>query len=364
MRSKIHKKLLANRHFSTITVSNGLNGSVNQTSELFIAVENDRKEEIKWLKSTENKNILATQKEITPQAFINAKDMKEYILKRFLKNKIIDDENNDAGLRVISSLLTFPLSLAYGIHKLFPTQEEEVKQINSFYRNHLNIAILGARSESSLPTVWWSEIFYQYHSSFANIYVDMYGPGIITSTKTKSNNDSSGTPSPHTISWISPLTGDRRNISLLVDHQYSFVHHYHDNKNQNQNILLNKKVLFHDMNDCNDVLQWADIIVLYNPGFGSLALKSSWENTMRLLIQSRKPVICTAHGISDAQRDLRALDKLSLEEDDQELGESIEYILPPHENPFKSFKRTYDVNETNESKIVTTNFILYAFKGI
>ena len=38
------------------------------------------------------------------------------------------------------------------------------------------------------------------------------------------------------------------------------------------------------------------------------------DGTMRLLLQTRKPVLCTAHSEYDLKRDLAALDAISSEE--------------------------------------------------
>ena len=58
--------------------------------------------------------------------------------------------------------------------------------------------------------------------------------------------------------------------------------------------------------------------------------------------------------------DLCALDLLSAEEDSQELGEPIDFLLPPHDNPFKSYRFSVDAREPADQGIVITNHIVYA----
>ena len=89
-------------------------------------------------------------------------------------------------------------------------------------------------------------------------------------------------------------------------------------------------------------------------------MKSSWDPTIRLLLQTHKPIICTAYGNHDLKRDLSVLDQITSEEDSQDLGEPIDFLIPPHENPFQSFKLTVDPKETGDQGIVVTNHSLYA----
>lgn len=94
-------------------------------------------------------------------------------------------------------------------------------------------------------------------------------------------------------------------------------------------------------------------------------LRAGWDPTIRLLLQTRKPIVCTAHGDTDLGNDLAFLDKLSTEEDSQDLGESIDFLIPPHLNPFRSLKRTVDKEaiEFSDGRVVTTNCYLYAIQA-
>jgi hypothetical protein len=63
-------------------------------------------------------------------------------------------------------------------------------------------------------------------------------------------------------------------------------------------------------------------------------------------------------------RDLDAIRQISGEEDidGQDIGEPIEFIIPPHENPYRSMKLTVDHKETSvDTKIVRTNHYIYSF---
>jgi hypothetical protein len=54
-------------------------------------------------------------------------------------------------------------------------------------------------------------------------------------------------------------------------------------------------------------------------------MKSQWTETLRLLLETRKPVLCSAHSEADLDRDLLLLDALVLEEDTLE-EEPLEVI--------------------------------------
>lgn len=97
----------------------------------------------------------------------------------------------------------------------------------------------------------------------------------------------------------------------------------------------------------------------------SVPLKADWDPTVRILLQTRKPIICTAHGDKDLENDLNLLNKISTEEDTQEIGEPLEFLFPPHLNPFRSSKRTIDPHapEGTAGRIVTTNHYVYAFQS-
>lgn len=68
--------------------------------------------------------------------------LEDYLAKRNLS----DIASTVEGVRLSSSLLTYPLTLAYVLRKIFPGQ-----------RRSLSAVVVGARAESQLPVVWWRE---------------------------------------------------------------------------------------------------------------------------------------------------------------------------------------------------------------
>jgi len=228
-----------------------------------------------------------------------------------------NNASTDSATRVLSSLLTFPLTLRYSIHQLGDFISKKPS---------LNVLVIGARGESSLPLIWWKELLHGEEIAGRKISITMMGPDLQIQKMPKSSIINYSTKE---LQWIA----------------------HPDNK-----------TTLHLHSKCNELLQWADIFMLYNSGFGSNVLKSRWDPTIRLLLHTRKPIVCTSHGALDMNRDLAQLRVVGMEEDFQELGNPIEFVIPPHVNPFRSSKLTIDENEETEAKVITTNHSLFCFR--
>ena len=93
--------------------------------------------------------------------------------------------------------------------------------------------------------------------------------------------------------------------------------------------------------------------------------KDKWDPTLRLLLETRKPIICTAFGDIDLGNDLNIWNKISSEEDFQDIGEPLEFIIPPHLNPFRSLRPSIDheADKNTPGRIVIGNNYLYAVQS-
>ena len=122
---------------------------------------------------------------------------------------------------------------------------------------------------------------------------------------------------------------------------------------------------------------------------GHAALKSAWQPTLSLLLQSRKPIVCTALSRFDLLRDIAFIEQVAAEEDYQELGQPLDVstyynfayiyynftiriniiapdqiLIQPELNPFRTGKRVFDDQEENEqAKVVTANEFIFAFQA-
>ena len=290
-------------------------------------VEQHIKENKEWASGPDRLQITKFV-EANPTASVKAADMTEYINVRGGRSAW-----DPPAMRALSSLLTFPLTLAYGLSKIFP-EEHKIET--------LNVLVVGARSESSLPMVWWREMLCA-NSSAVTHNIRMVGPGL---QQNKS------------VYKTATTSVDIKTFYSEANKSLSLVNNFTVTADKK---LHNDFSALHEHPDLNKLLRWADVFVLFNPGYGNDTLKALWEPTMHQLLHTHKPILCTAYGEHDLHRDLQALDRISSAEDHQELGEPIEFIFQPQENPFKTFKCTLDPAEKGDHGVVTTNHSIYAF---
>lgn len=234
--------------------------------------------------------------------------------------------------RILSQLLTYPLTLSYGVRGLFPYIEPD------FLMENLNVCVLGARAEASLPLEWWK------HSLFLqpvakNINIRFLGPGLCVHPSQMRGSSSKGL----SVSWKCKSP----NIEVLHSLQLS------------NDIVSDSKTL-HEHKDCDDILKWAGVFVLFNPGMGSQALRNGWRPTVQKLLTSRKPVICTALSHNDLMDDESALREFAAtREEEEEFAESFELPIKVTPNPYAS----HQVKLDESGNTIATNHLVYAFQS-
>jgi len=84
-----------------------------------------------------------------------------------------------------------------------------------------------------------------------------------------------------------------------------------------------------------------DGYVLFNPGIGHPNLKKDWVPTLKFLIETKKPILFTAHSKIDADRDSKVLEKILIN-DDEEDGDSNDRIVEYKTNPYASRMKFVD----------------------
>jgi splicing suppressor protein 51 len=301
-----------------------------------------------WSKSAAALDILKQGN--IPSDTVHSRNFEDYLKSRGFASAL----NDESALRTLSSVMTFPLTLGYACNLIF----------RGFPRRETKILVLGARAESSLPVVWWNEYMY-INDRVASTVIRMNGPGLQPQKQTASNPSSSAsnkTTNNTQLSWNSFQPTNHPDILQVLEDWGGgavptvTINHQHAPENFR---------LLHERADVAEMLQWADMFVLFNPGVGSEPCKTQWDPTMRLLMQTRKPIVMTAFNAIDLDKDLTALDHISAEEDTQAMGEPLEFIFAPHENPFQSLRRTIDKKapEGSESRIVAANQYLYALQS-
>ena len=194
-----------------------------------------------------------------------------------------------SALRTLSATLTFPLTLSYGLRRIFASREVKMETIR--------VLCLGARAESSLPSVWWAESRRGAEDVLeGQLSISFLGPHLQTHRPPRPLPP--GTPTLLTLQHID----QGRSLFHLHPHHMRLLLH-------------------------------TDLFVLFNPGFGATEqLQQQWGPTLQLLLQTRKPVLATAHSARDLARDLAFLEALTNREDEQDLG-----TLPVHVHPVFAF---------------------------
>lgn len=167
---------------------------------------------------------------------------------------------------LVSHVLTTPLTLWQHLPVFGENQMNKEKLTN----HDVCIAILGARSEGSLPLEYWNEFLYLL-SICSEVGDQQWGK--------KWRIDFIGPDCP--VRPSSTLRGNGCELSLNWPFQGLF-HHWD-----------------------KDAYSQYDAFVLLNPGIGHPHLQKSWEPTLQLLFSQlhRHPILLTAHSELDAKRD-------------------------------------------------------------
>ena len=332
MRRALHYPLLRKSYYRYLCI--------NQKSIIEKRTEQDKQ----WAKTDQCKQLLNKVMALPlPLQLIQSIDMVSYY------NQVLNlfQPLTDCELRFLSSLATFPLTLSYGINSIKHTNNNtSTIQSNS----DISCLIIGARAEASLPKLYWKKSLITLKSpQINNLTINMMGLHLPLTISTSSSSSKSTAalirPKPFQLSYTyqasdSPtnnLLKRRLTVDNIIDGRCSF--HEHPNVNQ----LLNTDNLF----------------VLFNPGYGSISLQSSWEPTIKRLIESKRPILATAHSLYDLNRDIKQLNILS-----KRYGIDIEYPIEPILNPYASTRVTYDDREEVGATVVTTNQYIYGFRAL
>ena len=312
--------------------------------EEIAAIRNDLAVDKAWSLTAAAKEALgAGSLNSTP---VEARDMEMYMRMRGFDQAAQDPRS--PAYRTLSAAMTFPLTLAYGVNRIF-AQGGPLGGMSEFIgmeKRPLRVLVVGARAESSLPALWWREILFScFHSGAINggIDIGLMGPGLQSMKASPIENAVTFQMNPPR------YIGDNQDVGIEGK-----VYHIHEGK-----------TLFHEHSERMRLLLQSDLFVLFNPGLGHSALRNGWEDTIKLLCMSRKPVLCTAHSLKDLQRDKEFLEAITsaVDAEEQDLGEPLDFLFDAHENPFASAKRTYDDKEEEGAQIVTTNQFIHCFLG-
>jgi hypothetical protein len=193
-----------------------------------------------WLKSEEAIQMMKLGRK-EPTSYIKSENMHEHISQR----GYISAMTNPSTERVLSSCMTYPLTLAYAQKLLYPN-----------LRSNMKVLIIGARAESNLPTVWWLESLYSNNKS-QNICIKMIGPALQKAKNNESNCRS--------VEWLNFEIPRDQNAEVISNSPSP----YHSPKPKVEITVPYDNEgtkLLHENKEMMELLQWADMFVMYNPG--------------------------------------------------------------------------------------------------
>ena len=316
-------------------------------------IQKQAEEDKLWTKTDQSKQLLNKVMALPlPSSIIQSTDMISYYNQRLNLTQPL----TDCEMRFLSSLATFPLTLSHGINSIqqhtYSNNNTSTTQSNS----DISCLVIGARAEASLPKLYWKKSLITLKSQqINNLTINMMGMHLPLTVSTSSNSSKSTAalirPKPFQLSYNYQASDDPHN-NLLKRHLTV------DN-------LIDGRCSFHEHPNINQLLSTHNLFVLFNPGYGSISLQSSWEPTIKRFIESKKTgirpvtVIATAHSLYDLNRDIKQLNILS-----KRYGVDIEYIIEPILNPYASTRVTYDDREEVGARVVTTNQYIYGFRAL
>ncbi len=242
----------------------GLSFNAAEVTEVLAAIERDRL----WTRSPSAKILKDFTSRIQSEIVVPAKEMMTYVE----QNGFGAATKDSSAMAMLSACLTFPLTLSYILRCI----SSDTSQVNP-KATYQNVLVLGARSESSLPQQWWREyllslpdgpdIIAQQHQEYC---IRMLGPHLL--------------PNTSIMNAMVILDGKGRRLRVI------------NNATEHFKTTTDRQVL-HDHPDREKLLDWADLVLMYNPGFGSSTLSTSWKPTIELLYK----VLCSIDSRSYAR---------------------------------------------------------------
>ena len=208
-------------------------------------VEREMEADGKWLKSEFAVKSLKLGT-VEPRTYKLSNDIQQHMISRGYEST---DSHNESSRRVISSCMTFPLTLTYAHKTLFPAVPSKI-----------NVLVIGARAESSLPISWWKECLYN-NDNLAEMNIKMIGPGLILKPSTSLSSEKKS--ESDTLEWTHLHISDHLKDHTVDSNVHPRVSVSLPNDLEKQKLLHNSEIMI-------DLLQWADIFVLFNPGLQTL----------------------------------------------------------------------------------------------
>ena len=253
-----------------------------------------------------------------PASAPSASSLESYLKLRQWDMTVVSPEDRGVAMSLISHPLTFPLTLGMHMSTLRIGSERQRPTItcsrNRSRSSTLRLCCVGARAEATLPDEYWKELLLSASLSggFQTMNEDVEAS---TCTSTTCTIDFIGPDvSPHLqsktvvldVPWARKHTLEM-NFHKCYLHQY-IAERYKVSKNSVSAAAKDRSAALHDrsFDPASQPSLW-DGYVLFNPGIGHPNLAKGWIPTLRYVINTRRPVLITAHSRLDTERDWSVL---------------------------------------------------------
>lgn len=252
-----------------------------------------------------------------PSSAPPASSLESYLKLRQWDMTMVSPEDRGVAMSLISHPLTFPLTLGTHMSTLLNTCSAKHRPTITGSRNRsrsstLRLCCVGARAEATLPDEYWKELLLS--ASLSGGFQTM-NEDVEASTSTTCSIDFIGPDvSPHLqsktivldVPWAIKHTLEM-NFHKYYLHQY-IAERYKVSKNSVSAAAKDRSAALHDRSfDPASQLSLWDGYVLFNPGIGHPNLAKGWIPTLRYVINTRRPVLITAHSRLDSERDWSVL---------------------------------------------------------
>ncbi|KAI8149352.1 zinc-finger of mitochondrial splicing suppressor 51-domain-containing protein [Fennellomyces sp. T-0311] len=253
----------------------------------------------------------------------------------FFYTRSFPSMDSDRSMRHVSKLLTYPITVASLLHQSCPYQlgkeitSEGMRSISAlrtvlYPRNEvakdgvtlvrsetINLYVVGARAEASLPQYIWLQLAYLFpHTPF---HIHFVGPDALPPGK-----------EPHTSSL---------NERLIFTYDNSMYHDYHETIDKFD--------------------PYTDLFFLFSPGIGYPSARNGWKQSIEKALETKCPIFLTGFDQADMANDISAVE--------QDYQGEFDWVLRPTENRFSSLKR--DVNLMDVRQTINANWGIWGIRG-
>jgi len=223
----------------------------------------------------------------------------------YLKSREFNLKFHTSG-RHVSHLLTYPLSVAYGLLKVQPELAST--------EGPLKLIFVGSRAETRLPAKAWRELACLF--KFGQLELEMVGHEVLEEQNGVYESLGAGV--------------SRRSHVGSVDFEADYM-----------------------------TEPAPACYALFNSGVGFAGSRDDdcWHETLQQLLSTGAPIVFTSHSADDAARDQKELQQLM-----EKWNVQHEWMLEAQINPFRSLRK--DPARNNVRHMIQTNHTIFILRGV